>query len=62
MIILSFLKREITLNNDTFQNSFAVFKLNGRQYKVFEGDIVKVEKMEQYKAGEKFGKNYNIQH
>ena len=55
--MFSFMNAELQLNEDTFKNSFVVFKLNGKQHKIYEGDIVKVEKMNTFQAGERFGKS-----
>lgn len=56
-LMFSFMNSELQLNEDTFKNSFVVFKLNGKQYKIYEGDIVKVEKLNAFQAGERFGKS-----
>ena len=45
----------IEINKDILKNSFAIVKIEGKQYKVIKNDIVKLEKIEGVNAGDKLG-------
>lgn len=48
---------DIQIDKETLENSFVIMKVNEKQYKVIQNDIVKLEKIEGVNAGDKLGRN-----